>query len=282
MELSQTRPNETDGSPAFSDALCAVNGTRGSFAAVEQASALVGPTGQLTLLAVTAVTGSGQYRSAAISPSRADRVLAWASKISEAAGVRTARMVETAGPPDAVILEEASRHELLAMGAPAASPLGGMLADGVGTAALKALTTPLLAARPARARAEQFAGRLLVASDGSDASDAVVELAARLAGARGASVVLLHAVGVESQSSRHCIERQGRDLERACGRHFELRILAGGAREQIVKAAADPEVSLIVMGSRRLGGLRVLGSVSRHVVHEAGCSVLLVPPREPE
>jgi nucleotide-binding universal stress UspA family protein len=32
------------------------------------------------------------------------------------------------------------------------------------------------------------------------------------------------------------------------------------------------------MGSRRLEGLRAMGSVSRRVVHQAHCSVLLVPP----
>jgi nucleotide-binding universal stress UspA family protein len=32
------------------------------------------------------------------------------------------------------------------------------------------------------------------------------------------------------------------------------------------------------MGSRRLEGLKALGSVSRRVVHEAHCSVMLMPP----
>ena len=33
-----------------------------------------------------------------------------------------------------------------------------------------------------------------------------------------------------------------------------------------------------VVGSRGRTGARALGSVSRRVVHEAGCSVLTVPP----
>jgi nucleotide-binding universal stress UspA family protein len=37
-------------------------------------------------------------------------------------------------------------------------------------------------------------------------------------------------------------------------------------------------VSLIVAGCRRREGLKAIGSVSREVVHEAGCSVLLLPP----
>ena len=46
----------------------------------------------------------------------------------------------------------------------------------------------------------------------------------------------------------------------------------------IKSAAAKGEASLIVMGSRRLDGLRAMGSVSRRVVHQAKSSVLLVPP----
>jgi nucleotide-binding universal stress UspA family protein len=36
----------------------------------------------------------------------------------------------------------------------------------------------------------------------------------------------------------------------------------------------------VMMGSRRLGGLRAIGSVSRRVAHDAPCSVLLVPPEQ--
>jgi nucleotide-binding universal stress UspA family protein len=46
----------------------------------------------------------------------------------------------------------------------------------------------------------------------------------------------------------------------------------------IVGVADSMGASLVVMGSRRLDGLRSMGSVSRRVVHEAPCSVLLVPP----
>jgi hypothetical protein len=53
-----------------------------------------------------------------------------------------------------------------------------------------------------------------------------------------------------------------------------VRIELGGAAEAIAAAAAAAaaatESTLIVMGSRRLRGLRAIGSVSRHVVREAG------------
>jgi nucleotide-binding universal stress UspA family protein len=55
-------------------------------------------------------------------------------------------------------------------------------------------------------------------------------------------------------------------------------IKSGRAAAVIVSAAAAARASLVVMGSRRLDGLRAMGSVSRRVAHQARCSVLLVPP----
>jgi nucleotide-binding universal stress UspA family protein len=118
--------------PVFASVLCAVDGTLGSSAAVKQAAALAGPDGHLTLLAVTAVTGSGAYRSAAISPTRAKRLLDDAAGIAEAAGVPSTLVVDPASPPSQVILDRAAQHDLLAMGAPATSWLGGMLIGGGG------------------------------------------------------------------------------------------------------------------------------------------------------
>ena len=52
----------------------------------------------------------------------------------------------------------------------------------------------------------------------------------------------------------------------------------GRAADVIKSAAAAAGASVVVMGSRGLDGLRAMGSVSRRVVHQARCSVLLVPP----
>jgi len=129
----------------FTDILCAVDGTRGSLAAVEQAAVLAGPHGHLTLLAVTAVTGAGAYRSAAISPPRAEHIMERAVEIAERLEVPCTAAIDPAGPPPRVILERAAEHELLALGAPSASWLGGELLDGVAHAALDSLSGPVLA-----------------------------------------------------------------------------------------------------------------------------------------
>jgi len=57
----------------FTNILCAVDGTRASTAAVKLAASLAGPDGHLTLLAVTAVSGSGAYATA-VKVRAADRV----------------------------------------------------------------------------------------------------------------------------------------------------------------------------------------------------------------
>ena len=52
----------------------------------------------------------------------------------------------------------------------------------------------------------------------------------------------------------------------------------GDPADEILKAAAQFEAELIVMGARSLGTVErlVLGSVSTKVMHEAGCDVLIV------
>jgi len=157
--------------------------------------------------------------------------------------------------------------------------LGGMLVGTVGYAALQSLSTPLLMARPTP-KGLHFARRILIASDGLDGSDRVVELAGRLAREREAGVILLHADGAESPTRPPGIQAQADALESALPGRSEVVLEPGPARETIVETAGGMGASLIAIGSRLRDGLRALGSVSRRVVHDAPCSVLLVPPED--
>lgn len=294
-QASGAQEGETVSAPhtVFADILCAVDGTRRSYIAVEQAAALAGPTGQLTLLAVTAVTGSGTHKFAAIGSARAKRVLERATRIAENAGVSSTEVVDPGSPPSTVILQAAAQHDLLALGTPAMSWLGGVLVGAVGRATglggalvgavgpetLQSFTTPLLMARPTP-KGLPFAHRILVASDALDGSDHVVELVGRLAHEREASVILLHADGEDSGARPSRIQAQAQALESAVPGRSATMVERSGARDAIVEAAGSQGASLIVMGSRRRGGLRALGSVSRRVVREAPCSVLLIPPED--
>jgi nucleotide-binding universal stress UspA family protein len=53
---------------------------------------------------------------------------------------------------------------------------------------------------------------------------------------------------------------------------------AGHPADRILETATAERASLVVVGSRGLGGLRALGSVSERVAHRAPCSVLVARP----
>lgn len=260
----------------FRRLLCAVDGTLDSNAALRMAVSLTPPGGQLTLLAVTAQRGTGAHVSAAISPRRAESLLEQGRRIAaETGGVMAITLVDPGVSPEKVILEHASEHDLLVMGAPNLSWVGGLLVVGVATYASRKFTTPTLFVR------HPFKGSLadrqiLVASDGEEHSDQVVELAGRLARSQHARIGLVHALSRESQRHPARIQAQAKALELTPSAG-PARIESGRAPEAIIAAVADTKASLVVLGSRHLGGLRVLGSVSRRVLHGVPCSVLLVP-----
>jgi nucleotide-binding universal stress UspA family protein len=58
-------------------------------------------------------------------------------------------------------------------------------------------------------------------------------------------------------------------------------VVSGHPAEEILRAAADPRVDLVVVGARGLGrfGRLLLGSVSQRVLQHAGGPVLVVKPR---
>ncbi len=266
-----------DGNRPFTDILCAVDGTHRSYAAVEQAAILAGPTGHLTMLAVTAVKGSGAYRSASIGPERAERIIERAGHLADVAGVPCTKQIDPAGPPAEVIVERAADHDLLAIGAPGTSWLGGRLVDGVAGVALT-IDKPLLAARSTPGGEERFPKHMLVASDGLDGSDELVELAIRLAGAHGATLALVHVEGAEEDAHPTRVHDQASSIATALPTSPAARIEVGSPVDAIVGAAAATDASLILMGTRRASGLAAIGSVSRRVLHDAHCSVLLATP----
>lgn len=276
-QLQREAPFAPPRNARFGDILCAVDGTRGSLAAVRQAAALIGKDGCLTLLAVSGGQGSGRYRSAAISPARIERVLDLAAHLAREAGARCTRIADPAAPPAKAILAQAAGHDLLAMGAPTMSWLGELFVGGVVSSAMRSLTTPLLLARPAPEE-QPFGRRILVGSDATEDSDRLVELGAALALQLRGGVILVHAVGVESEARPHRVERQVHTLEAALADAYEIHVEAGSPQAAILETAGSAQASLIVIGGSRPGGLRPLGSVAERIVHEAPCSVLVIPP----
>jgi len=264
----------------FPRILCSVDGTRAGYAAVHQAARLAGAAGELTLLVVTAPTGGGAFSYAAVSPRRAERLLDESERIARKAGAKEiVRLVDPGSPAPRVILERAAMHNLLALGAPVRSWIGDLFLDGVAVAALGSLNHPLLAV-PARAESLHPDARILVASDGTDSSDRAVEIAGLLARSDGSEIAFVHAIASESHEHPHHVQEQIRRLAAATGREVTKFIEPARPRAAIIAAVEACNPWLLVMGSRHVEGLAVIGYVSRQVVHDAPCPVLLVPPED--
>jgi nucleotide-binding universal stress UspA family protein len=75
----------------------------------------------------------------------------------------------------------------------------------------------------------------------------------------------------------HVLSQVATDLRRTAG-SVTTAVVIGRPGEEIVKAANEPEVGLAVVGARGFGAIKraLLGSISEHVLHEAGCPVLIV------
>lgn len=261
---------------AFADVLCAVDGTRPSFAAVEQAAQLAGPQGHLTLLAVTAPRGAGRFRSASLGCLRARRVIERASEIAHRRAVPFTPVVDPGGPPAKAIAERAADHDLLAIGAPMHSSFGSF-GGSAAVERMSTIVTPLLLARSISGR--PVAEAIVVASDGSEGSDALVGLAGALAGESCRRIVLVHAQGSESNAHPHRVLAEKALLEHACGDRARTTIEPSNAWELIEQVVDAQDATLAVLGSRRasaVGGM--LGSVSRRAVRTLGCSVLVIAP----
>ena len=281
----QSRAVPAGAAPIFPDILCAIDGKEGGFNAVQQSASLAAPQGHLTFLAVTSYRSGGAHRPPAIGPLAAAGILDRAEGIARDAGLPYTSEVDPGSPPARVILDWSARYDLLALGAPASSWPSRLLSVGVGNKALEAFTTSLLVARPLEGD-RSFADRIVVASDGTESSDRLVDFTARLAKARGSHVTLVHALGRESPLKRGrpreqegALEQQEQRLQRTqASGTSEVVVEQGRAADVIRSAAAAAHASLVIMGSRSLDSMRAMGRVSRHVVHQARCSVLLVPP----
>jgi nucleotide-binding universal stress UspA family protein len=139
---------------------------------------------------------------------------------------------------------------------------------------------------------------IVVAVDGSDASNAATEVALELAGTTGDRLVFVTAwrklrgdfglpyatllpsdvIDIERDWAEERLaaalaaaERRGVPAEALCRQ--------GGAAHEIVAAARTHDARLIVMGTHGFGPIEglILGSVSAGVLRHAPCPVLVVP-----
>jgi nucleotide-binding universal stress UspA family protein len=140
--------------------------------------------------------------------------------------------------------------------------------------------------------------KILVGLDGSDYSLKALDFAMDLAKKYQSQLFLVHVVmrqiyainppeaGVlagtaivrELEEDGKAILTKGEETVKAQGIPVETRLKQGVPAEELLRAAADEKVDLMVMGSRGLSQVRAffLGSVSDRVSHHAKCPTLIV------
>ena len=261
--------------PPFGRIVCGVDGSRGAHVAVDQAIALSGPGTTLIFVCVREESGSGAMRQATITAKRADEAIHEAVLAAREACVEAAGEVLTGDDRRELLLDEASRSDLLVVASHVGSRAGGIALGDTASLAVHRAGVPVLVAR--RPPNGPFPSRILVATDGSEDARRAIVLAARIAHRHEAELYLLTApptpAGDPSRTARDALE-----LAAELGVEPTVIRTSGTPAEEILLAAAAEGVSLVVLGSRGLTGARALGSVSERVAHRAPCSVLVARP----
>jgi nucleotide-binding universal stress UspA family protein len=138
--------------------------------------------------------------------------------------------------------------------------------------------------------------KILVPVDGSAYSLKAVETACDLASAKPPSSLVLTAVAVEipeleegiyiaekMKAQAEVALAKAKEVAQAQGVSAQVALLTGASpADEIVKAAKDQKVDLIVLGSRGLAGKTrsFLGSTASQVVTYSPCSVLVVKTQD--
>src|SRR3954451_15332356 len=149
-----------------------------------------------------------------------------------------------------------------------------------------------------------FPMKIVVATDGSAEANSAIQTAAELVAKTGSELHIIHIRVLPFYLSPHAISHASKELEKELERERkqleklsqefldeQVRMIedAGGSvaqahlrfgkpDEEVTALAEEISASLIVMGSRGLGGTRraLMGSGSDSVVRHAHCSVLIV------
>ena len=255
--MNAIEPTDLD---IFDRIVCGIDGTPESLFAVKQAARLQRAGGSLLLVAAVSLAkaahaGMAAPHAAELLQTEAEQAMAEAKAVVAAEG----KIVD--GDPAAVLLNEAQRATLLALGSHGRKRAAGILLGTVAARMLHEAACSVLIARPAR-DPDTWPRAIVVGVDGSPESELAVASARLLAKSSGADLRIVSATS--DQVDRDAARRVAPELEEREGRGLG-----------VLKAESET-ADLVVVGSRGLQGLKALGSVSERIAHQASCSVLVV------
>lgn len=266
---------------SFADILCAIDGSRGSRAAIHQAVCLSEPGAKLRFVAVHHEIGSGRCAQADLSEMHARAILDEAASIGRGSELETSVSLLRGAETGDLLLAEAAGHDLLVVGCHNGSRPGGMKFGGTATQLAQYAEVPLLIARRS-IEVDNFPQSVLLATDGSDGSLAPARVATRLAKTRGSALRLAYVPdGRRAERYREVLKQQAL-IELITGSSPKIAEESGHVADRICDEAEGYRASMIVIGRRGLGGVKALGSVTERVLHRAQCSVLVALTKEAE
>ena len=185
--------------------------------------------------------------------------------------------------PQRALLDASSASTLLVVGARGHGQVAGAVLGSVSLPVAKHARGPVAVVRPA---ADPDAERIVIGLDGSPPSIRALDFAMREAVGTGRHVVAVRACrpGMHRATERGGMpaadgvpEVVADAAHRFPGVHVELTCVSGSAGDALVDASQHAD--LVVVGTGHRHGLDVVvpGSVSLHVLHEAACTVAVIP-----
>jgi nucleotide-binding universal stress UspA family protein len=256
----------------FRSILCGVEGNESSTEAARQAIALARAGAELRFIAVYASFELGPDSARDALEGGLDQAVAMAGEEGIEA---SSDLLEGRYAVD-VLLPEGAKHDLLVLGTHGKSRAAGIVLGSTASEAARGTEHPLLIARKPPEGAG-FPGKVLLATDGSPGSWAPARTAARLATAYESELELVYVGDGSDIEAGNEVESQAGEIRDSIGSEPRLTQRPGHGINEIVEEAEAGRASLIVCGRRGLRGIKALGSVSERVVHQAPCSVLLIP-----
>jgi nucleotide-binding universal stress UspA family protein len=269
--------SSTNPRPAFTNVLCGIDDSRPSAEAARQATLLATPGGSIDFVAVCWTVGEGARAVTSLNAHRAQEALEEAKRAALGAGTSATGRILRAPDSATALLEEAHGHDMVAVGSHTGSRASGIFLGSVASALVHRAGVPVLVARRPPAD-DAFPGKIVFGSDGSRGSAEAALLAGRISCAYGAELTVVHVSDGETPQMRDELERQKVELLKTLGREPAFCETSGDPHDEIPRLAAELGTGLVVIGSRGLGGVKALGSVSERVAQRAPCSVLAARP----